>query len=182
MAKRTPINPSADGLDFRPPTAEDGSSVHALVDHCDPLDLNSVYNYLILCQHFPDTSVIVETDEGNVVGFVSGYIKPGAPDVWFVWQVAVGAEARGRGVAKRMLAEIVQRPACSDVRYLETTITPSNKASWALFTSFADNIGADCEDEVLFADTHFGELDHEDEHLLRIGPFHPKAIAEQLSA
>lgn len=179
MAKRIPVNPSVDGLDFRPPTAEDGSSVHTLVDKCDPLDLNSVYNYLILCQHFPETSVIVEDDDGEVVGFVSGYIKPGHPDVWFVWQVAVSSKARGQGVAKRMLKEILQRPACDDVRYLETTITPSNRASWALFTSFAEEIGADCEDEILFADAHFGEHNHEAEHLLRIGPFHPKSIVDQ---
>lgn len=176
--KKTPINLSDDGLDFRPPDTEDGAAIHSLIENCDPLDLNSIYSYLILCQHFPETSVTVEDEEGDVVGFVSGYIKPGHPDVWFVWQVAVGPKARGRGVAKRMLKEILRRPACENVRFLETTITPNNKASWALFTSFAEEIGADTEDRVLFQGSHFGEEDHEEEHLLRIGPFHPKWITD----
>ena len=36
-----------------------------------------------------------------------------------------------------LLAGVLARPACADVRYLEATVTSSNDASWALFRSVA---------------------------------------------
>lgn len=56
------------------------------------------------------------------------------------------------------------------MRFLETTITPDNEASWALFRSFARDFGAAVEESVLFSrERHFGGS-HDDEVLLRIGP------------
>ncbi|MDX1606883.1 MAG: diaminobutyrate acetyltransferase, partial [Candidatus Competibacterales bacterium] len=135
-----------------------------------PLDLNSVYNYLILCKHFRETCVVVE-EQGEIIAFTSGYIPPATPEALFIWQVAVGPKARKRGFGKRLLGELIKRPVCRNVRYLETTITPSNKASWSLFKSFARDLGTDWNDDTLFEGEHFGESGHEPEQLLRIGPF-----------
>merc|ERR1711964_4784 len=79
-----------------------------------------------------ETGVAAEK-EGDLVGFISGYIPPQQPETVFVWQVAVHEKGRGQGLAKRMLKEIVGRDACSNVTHLETTITEDNEASWALF-------------------------------------------------
>lgn len=165
-----PLGTAKDGLVFREPEITDGSAVHALIRACPPLDVNSVYNYLLLCAHHARTCVVVEKD-GEVAAYVSGYIKPDDPEVFFVWQVAVGEAARGRGVGKRMLHHLVERPHCQGIRYMETTITPDNQASWALFRSFARDRDAKCEDRVLFSSEHFGADGHEPEHVLRIGPF-----------
>lgn len=162
-------------LTFRKPRVRDGAEIHALIEACPPLDLNSTYNYLILCKDFDETCVVAE-EHGEIIAFTSGYIPPATPDTLFIWQVAVGEKARRRGMGKRLLGELIQRPACRKVRYLETTITPNNKASWSLFTSFAKELDADCEDRTLFRDEHFGEGDHEPEHLLRIGPFRHSAV------
>jgi len=167
----TPVQEeSTSALTFRRPVREDGAAVHALIDSCKPLDLNSTYTYLLLCTHFAGTCVIAELD-GRPVGFVSGYRKPEDETVLFIWQVAVSAAARGRGVAKRLLSEALESPSCEGVRYLETTITPSNRASWALFESFAAERDAQCARKPIFQAEDFGEEDHEEEVLLRIGPF-----------
>jgi L-2,4-diaminobutyric acid acetyltransferase len=139
------------------------------VEECKPLDLNSSYAYMLLCAHFPDTCAVAES-EGDLVGFVSGYRKPGDRSVLFVWQVAVSPRARGQGVARRLLDEIVARPEQAAVRHVEATITPSNRASWALFYSFAKERGAACARQTLFEEGDFGDQDHEPELLLRIGP------------
>lgn len=165
-----PLGKAGDGLIFREPRIEDGASVHALIQACPPLDVNSVYNYLLLCAHFERTCVVVE-NEGEIAAYVSGYIKPDDPEVFFVWQVAVGKAGRGRGLGKRMLHHLVERHYCQATRYMETTITPDNDASWALFRSFARDRDAPCQDRVLFASEHFGTEGHAPEHLLRIGPF-----------
>ena len=70
-----------------------------------------------------------------------------------------------------MLKEIVGRDACSNVTHLETTITEDNEASWALFRSFARDLGAELTYHEHFEkETHFGGK-HDSEFLLRIGPF-----------
>jgi L-2,4-diaminobutyric acid acetyltransferase len=155
---------------LRPPRKADGAAIHALVDACKPLDLNSLYLYLLIGEHFSATSVVGEKD-GNIVSLISAYVLPEKPDTIFVWQVAVGEAARGQGIAKRMLHEIVSRPACRSVRFMETTITPSNEASQALFRSFARDMQAPVDETVLFAPEDFGAGNHEQENLFRIGPF-----------
>ncbi len=165
-----PLGTAEDGLTFQEPEIAHGSAIHSLIKACPPLDVNSVYSYLLLCAHFPRTCVVVE-NQGEIAGYISGYIKSDDPEVFFVWQVAVGAAGRGRGLGKRMLHHLVDRPYCAGVHYMETTITPDNEASWALFRSFARDRGAECHDRVLFAPDHFGGEGHEPEHVLRIGPF-----------
>lgn len=154
---------------YRKPSLSEGKDIHCLVGDCRPLDVNSEYAYMILCAHFADTCVVAEA-QGRVVGFVSAYRKPTDPDVLFVWQVAVSSRVRGCGVASRMLREVLSRPGCSSVTAIETTIGPSNRASWALFESLAKRLGAAMSRESFFQEEDFGDDGHEAEVLLRIGP------------
>ncbi len=156
-------------INFRPPTKADGFPVHQLVAACPPLDPNSIYCNLLQCHHFADTCVAAERD-GKLIGFVSGYLIPSEPDTLFIWQVAVHTDARGLGLAKRMIRSILARPNCRNVQRLKTTITPDNDASWGMFRSLARDLGASIEEQVEYQrDTHFGGH-HADETLLIIGP------------
>lgn len=163
----------AANVECRPPELTDAAAVHALVEQCKPLDLNSEYAYLLLCTHFAETCVVAEM-ASQLAGFVSSYKKPTDDSVLFVWQVAVGPGARGNGLASIMLNKLMEREPCQAVSWIETTISPSNQASWALFESFARKRGASCAHEPLFQAEHFGGKEHEEEHLLRIGPIPPK--------
>ncbi len=166
---------------FRLPAVVDGSALHGLVERCPPLDLNSVYVYLLLASHFRDTCVVAERDQ-QVVGFLSAYIPPRQRETLFVWQVAVDAVARGRGLAGRMLDEALGRPACAGVSYVETTVTPSNEPSRRMFQAWSKRRGTECRISVYFPGELFSGADseesadagtppHEAEELLRIGPF-----------
>jgi L-2,4-diaminobutyric acid acetyltransferase len=107
----------------------------------------------------------------DAVGFISGYMIPNKSCTLFVWQVVVSSKARGQGLASRMLHELIRRGQREEVRYLETTITQDNEASWALFRSFARDMGAELTYHEHFEkETHFGGQ-HDPEFLLRIGPF-----------
>lgn len=162
--------PATSDVLLRQPVSEDGAAVHQLISRCPPLDENSLYCNLLQASHFADTSVAAELN-GELAGFISGYLVPGRPDTLFIWQVAVAQEARGLGLAGRMLREILSRSGCAQVRYLETTITPDNEASWALFRSLARKLKAECNESVMFdRERHFGGR-HDSEMLLRIGPF-----------
>lgn len=160
---------------LREPRDDDGAHLHQLVAACPPLDPNSLYCNLLQCTHFRGTSVAAERD-GELVGFISGYIPPEQPDTLFIWQVAVHGSTRGQGVGKRMLKALLARPQCGAVRYLDTTVTPGNQASRAMFDSLARDLGAAVNTRVLFdRERHFGGA-HDSEELLRIGPFAAGAI------
>jgi len=165
-------------LTIQSPVATDASAVHALIARCPPLDHNSLYCNLLQCSDFADTCSIARLD-GDVVGFVSGYRPPAEPHVLFIWQVAVDAVARGRALARRLITDILARPACAGVTMLHTTVTPSNQASRAMFTRLAAELGASVEVSPRF-DRHTHLADHaESEELFAIGPFDRKLIAQE---
>lgn len=156
-------------IELTVPVATQGMALHCLVAACPPLDPNSVYCNLLHCSHFAATSVAAVRD-GELVGFISGYCIPARPDTLFVWQVAVADSARGQGLAGRMLDHIVGRESLAHVQFVETTVTPDNQASWALFESFAKRHGTVLERTVAFdKEQHFDGC-HDSEWLARIGP------------
>ena len=154
---------------IRKPLKEDGSRVWALVKDSGSLDLNSAYCYIMLCEFFKDTCVLVEKEK-ELAGFISAYILPGEPETLFIWQVAVKSNFRGKGLAKSMIRDILGR-GLNNVRFIKTTVTPSNSASSALFKSIAKELKAECVVENYFPEELFPDKGHEDELLYTIGPF-----------
>ncbi|WP_221892316.1 diaminobutyrate acetyltransferase [Teredinibacter haidensis] len=162
--------PSSQNIKFRIPVLEDGMSVFRLIQRCPPLDTNSSYCNLLQCGHFSSTSVAADLD-GELVGFISGYLVPERPGILFIWQVAVDERARGLGLVSQMLAHMLNRSSCRGIRHLETTITKDNKPSWGLFKSLAKRLGADIQSSSwLDKQAHF-DGQHDSESLVRIGPF-----------
>ncbi|MFW2542410.1 diaminobutyrate acetyltransferase [Primorskyibacter sp. 2E107] len=154
-------------LTFRKPVREDGAAIWSLISDCKPLDENSMYCNLLQADHFRDTCVVAELD-GEIVGWVSGYLLPNDAETLFVWQVAVSSAARGRGVGGRMLSHLFDRVEREGVRRIQTTITRDNDASWALFTGFAERQDGLIDDQAHFTrDTHFDGL-HATEHMVTI--------------
>lgn len=151
---------------LRKPDATDGAAIWELVKDCKPLDENSMYCNLVQAEHFRDTCVVAELD-GEIVGWISGHMIPDKDEL-FVWQVAVGPKARGLGLGKLMLVELIERDACDGATHLKTTITRDNDASWGLFKSFARSIGGALTDAPHYKrDINF-EGRHDTEHLVSI--------------
>lgn len=157
-------------MTFRMPVAQDGPAVTALIAACPPLDRNSRYCNLLQCTHFADSCIVAERD-GQILGWVSGYRLPSDPTCFFVWQVAVAAQARGEKLAQRMIMSLLERPATSGVTHLITTVTQDNAASWALFEGIARRIGTTLSKAPLFErEAHFAGA-HDTEWQATIGPF-----------
>lgn len=168
-----------DVISLRKPTGQDGAKVHSLISKCPPLDQNSLYANVLQCTHFAETSIIAEMNS-EVCGWISGYRMPDDPSTLFIWQVAVSEAARGRGVAKAMLKGLLAGANLPAIRYLKTTITKGNSASWSLFNSFAEDMLAETTSSLYFGrDTHL-EGAHDSEHLLTIGPLDRK-VAQKAS-
>ena len=164
------MNTSQKQIELRAPCATDGPDVFRLISQCPPLDTNSMYCNLLQCSHFSKTSVAA-IQNNELVGFISGYILPEQTNTLFIWQVAVGEKARRQDLAGRMLKNILERQQFNKVEFIETTITETNTASWALFESLAKKLNTKITKSSMFdRDRHFAGQ-HDTELLARIGPF-----------
>jgi len=144
------------------------------------LDMNSPYAYIMVGEYFADTSILAE-EGAEAAGFISGFQVPARPDTLFVWQVGVDPDRHGKGIGTRMLGALLHRRALEGVCYLETTVTPSNDKSMALFEGIARRLSTECARDREFGRELFPHPDHEEEVVLRIGPFTPQAVQEGLN-
>ncbi|WP_432007473.1 diaminobutyrate acetyltransferase [Streptomyces parvus] len=159
-------------LSIDAPRVEDGAAIWRIARDSQVLDLNSSYSYLLWCRDFAATSVVARGESGEPIAFVTGYIRPDRPQTLVVWQVAVDAAHRGKGLAATLLDALTVRVAADQgLSSVETTITPDNTASERLFTSYAQRHDVALEREVLFDGDLFPEGTHLPEVLYRIGPF-----------
>jgi L-2,4-diaminobutyric acid acetyltransferase len=169
VAPETVVSGSArdvSGVVIGPPEVDDGVACHRLAAATGVLDVNSRYAYLLWCRDFAATSVVARC-AGRFAGFVTGFRRPDEPRTLVVWQVAVDDAARGRGLAAAMLDALLDQVPEAD--HLETTITPDNAGSVALFTGFARRHGARLHRSELFGSDLLGD-GHLPELLFRIGP------------
>ncbi len=164
-------------MSFRMPDTKDAKTILRMIASSPPLDVNSLYCYLLICTHFRKTSVVAESSAG-LTGFISAYLTPDTPETLFVWQVVVHPDYRGQGLARSMLDELLTRSYPTRLRYLETTVNPTNTSSRALFYSAARRLHTALTESLLFTENDFGENSHEKEILYRIGPFDTDQLKE----
>lgn len=92
-----------------------------------------------------------------------------------MWQIGVAPEAAGKGLGGRMLDALVDRENArgATVRFMESTVTPTNAASRALFAGFARRRDAPMKvtDSAFAVDDFPSDADHEAEDRFVIGPF-----------
>lgn len=163
------VKTADDSVLMRIPHKADAHAIHHLISESPPLDLNSVYTYLLLSEHFSRTCLLAQTGD-RAQGFVSAYVPPARPNVLFVWQVAVHQRVRGTGLGPRMLKNLLKRPNLHAIEYIETTVGPDNEASRRMFKKLARGLDAPVREAPLFGRSLFGSHGHDDEPLLSIGP------------
>ncbi len=167
MHKRSPSQPPTRSLEK--PTLEDAASMRLLAEHSGSLDLHPTYTYLLCCSLFRDTCRVVR-DQESIVGFVTGLRKPRSPEVLFVWQVGVLESARGQGLGKTLILDLIKDSKLPLPQYIEATVAPENSPSLKLFQSIAKELKCEFSQSSGFEAHHFGSENHSPEHLIRVGP------------
>ncbi|MGO1543167.1 MAG: diaminobutyrate acetyltransferase [Gulosibacter sp.] len=154
-------------LTLRGPRQDEGAAIWELARDSERLDLNTPYAYMLWARDFHKSTLVADVD-GELVGFIIGFMRPDEPTTLMVWQVAVDMEHRGHGIAGRMLEALVER---TGARALETTVTNANEASTRLFAALAARHGAEHTISDLFEPEHFpATQEWEAEKLHRIEP------------
>ena len=152
-------------LRCRRPSPTDGASLWSLARTVG-LDENSPYAYVMWGDYFSGSSVLAESDDGRLAGFVLGFRPPEDATTLFVWQVGVAEHARGCGLAAAMIDGLV---ADTCPRFVEATVTPTNEASISLFRGLGRRHGADVHEEIAYPEELFPG-GHAAEIRFRIGP------------
>lgn len=148
----------------RIPSIEDSSAIFQLISNTKPLDVNSEYLYILLCDHFKHTCVIAELED-QVVGFLSAYLIPHQLETLFIWQVAVDGGVRGKGVSKFMFQNLLTRENISHVKRIEATVSPSNIASQKMFSWLSRILKTTCVNTPYYDQSQFSSGNHEAEDL-----------------
>lgn len=154
---------------LRKPDKNDSKEIFQLIKSVGTLDLNSQYLYLLQTTHFQNTCSVAIYNE-KIVGFVSGYIIPDDKETLFIWQVAISNEVRGQNLAMKIILDIFNKNNTSNnVKYILSTVSPSNKASQRVFEKIANKLNTKIENKTLFSIDDFFDA-HEEEIQYLIGP------------
>ena len=127
---------SDSNIQIKNPSPDYGFQIAELVKNSPPLDLNSTYHYFIQSHYFAETCAIAVNQADKVIGYVSGFNDPRNSKTLFIWQVAISKEARGSGLASKLIHFILHKH--PHVQFIETTITKDNTASISLFKKCLD--------------------------------------------
>lgn len=154
---------------FRKPQKNNVKEIVNLIKSSGNLDLNSEYLYLLQSTHFNETcSVAIYNHE--IIGFVSGYLVPKEQEKLFIWQVAVSSKFRGQNLALKIIMDIFNRNNLKkQIKYILSTVSPSNKSSQRVFEKIANHFEVKIENSVLFSLDDFIDA-HEEEVQYLIGP------------
>jgi L-2,4-diaminobutyric acid acetyltransferase len=160
---------SKQNIQIKNPDSDYGYQISELIKNSPPLDLNSTYLYFIQSHYFNKTCAIAVNEIDRVIGFVSGFQDPRKKDTLFIWQVAISKDARGNGLASKLIHFILQEH--PHMQFIETTITKDNTSSISLFNKISQELNTNIiEEPFLDKSKHFLNQ-HDSENLFRIGPF-----------
>ena len=160
---------SKQNIQIKNPDSYYGYQISELIKNSPPLDLNSTYLYFIQSHYFNKTCAIAVNEIDRVIGFVSGFQDPRKKDTLFIWQVAISKDARGNGLASKLIHFILQEH--PHMQFIETTITKDNTSSISLFNKISQELNTNIIEEPFLDKTKHFLNQHDSENLFRIGPF-----------
>ena len=160
---------SKQNIQIKNPDSDYGYQISELIKNSPPLDLNSTYLYFIQSHYFNKTCAIAVNEIDRVIGFVSGFQDPRKKDTLFIWQVAISKDARGDGLASKLIHFILQEH--PHMQFIETTITKDNTSSISLFNKISQELNTNIIEEPFLDKTKHFLNQHDSENLFRIVPF-----------
>jgi ribosomal protein S18 acetylase RimI-like enzyme len=89
----------------------------------------------LFLDHFHRTSMIAETGEGSLAGFLIGFLSPSLPDAAYIHFVGVDPRLRGRGLARELYRRFFALAAADGRSVVKAITAPVNSGSIAFHTA-----------------------------------------------
>ncbi|SRR5258708_11608668 len=115
---------------------KDVDNIRQFVNLCKPLTLHTPYTYWVLFTNFSESCLLIE-ENNLIVGYISGIKSASLKNTFFIWQIGVRKEFRGKGYAQiliKTIIEVAKKQGCSKIQF---TIEPENSISLNTFKNFA---------------------------------------------
>ena len=130
------------GVIIRSAAPDDADSIHSFVKSIDGLDTHTPYTYWVILEFFGKLTRVAIDDQNQIAGWVCAVAglagDESRSDRGLIWQIAVGRDWRGTGLAKRLAEEAFDALSIEGLSTIEVTIAESNAPSNALFRSLAE--------------------------------------------
>ncbi|NLM44039.1 MAG: GNAT family N-acetyltransferase [Clostridiales bacterium] len=124
--------------------SQDIGEIRELIDYCKPLDLHTPFTYWILSEYFNNTCLALE-DKGFIVGYVGGMKSSSMDGVFYLWQIGLLPEYRGKGFFSILLDRIIEEIKEIGCHCLEFSVLSDNYQSINAFTNYAKKKGLPIE-------------------------------------
>ena len=115
-------------MKIREAVRDDLPAIAAIERECFPHDALPLLSFVQYFDLFPETFLVAEID-GRCVGFAIGGASASSPGAAWLLDIAVAPDARGKGVAQRLLSQLL---AHLGERTVRATVSPHNAASASL--------------------------------------------------
>jgi len=155
------------GREFRLAREEDAESVHDFAAGCPPLEAYPLHQYKILLRYFGGCSFLASRG-GRIEAFEMGLPSHSHPGTYFLWQIGVAPESRGKRLAGRLLEHVEAEVRKMGYERIEVTVDPMNVPSIRLFEAAAYQNISRREGESIEAEGRNAVRDHygPDRHFL----------------
>lgn len=120
-------------ISLRAATAADYDRIVAVVDDWWGRPVGHALPRLFL-DHFHDTSLVAEQD-GELAGFLVGFMSPSNPDDAYIHFVGVSPRSRGNGLARRLYETFFGRARTEGRRVVRAVTAAHNNTSIAFHTA-----------------------------------------------
>ncbi|MFO7923048.1 MAG: GNAT family N-acetyltransferase [Bacteroidales bacterium] len=114
------------------PVNDDIPEIHRLIGRLEGLVQHPVHFYKIMFNYFGNSFFIVK-EAGRVIGFTWGFISQTDKDIFFLWQIGVSEEFRGKNLAQKLIGKLIEFAKKNNCKKIHATVETGNVGSWKMF-------------------------------------------------
>lgn len=122
-------------LSFRPPVPDDHARVAAVIDAWWGGRQMALMLPRLFFTHFADTSFIVEDEDGELAGFLIGFLSQSRPGESYIHFVGVAPSQRGSGLGRELYRRFFAIAAERGATRVGCVTSPRNGGSIAFHTA-----------------------------------------------
>ena len=137
---RTPMD--AAGLTYRRPTEADYPRISSVVDDWWGGRKMDVLLPRLWLQHFTSSSWLAETPDGELGGFLVGFLSPDHPDTAYCHMLATNPNLRGNGVGRALYDRFFEDARAGGRSMVKAVTWPANRTSLAFHRALGFEIAS----------------------------------------